>query len=116
MTLMQSGGSPVGGFCIVVECHRGGSATNSIVLSFFFLSFVCSFVSIDQILVPIHQLTDKGTKGQRNKGKKGQREKGTKGQREKGTQRTLEQRKLLNLGTWKLGNLGTWELGNLGTL
>ena len=44
-----------------------------------------AFVSLDQILVPIHSLRDKRTKGQRDKGTKGQRDKGIKGQRDKWT-------------------------------
>ena len=79
-----------------------------------------SFISLDQILVPMYSLRDKWTKGQRGKGTPGKRDKVTKRQRGKGTKRqrdkgTKELRKKSNFGTWELKNLETWEFRNLGT-
>ena len=42
--------------------------------SIFIHLFVCSFVSLDQILVPTHSLRDKGKKGQKDTGTKGKRD------------------------------------------
>ena len=83
-------GQPTPGFSILIRSERATEQPSKRV----------SFVSRDQILVPIHSLRDKGTKGQhRNIGTKGQhRNKGTtQEQRNKGTKK---QNKLRKKGTW----------------